>query len=237
MNPIRVAGSLLLGASLLVGCTERSVPPGVTGPATGSFSADVVAGRTSVATDPAGDAEKAAQAYQDIVRAEITKQGTNFVFVMTLAAPVPDNPSLPSWADVLAWEFWLDTDPTAFPVGYPFTKNTANLLEFEIQHRVYRSGFTDPYDPTSGGDILIDRRPLLTGGQVIITPIKFSIDGARITWVVDAALLGDPSTFKWAAATAAVSAGDDVKNGYNNILLFDQAPNVNQGAPQAIWPQ
>ena len=50
-------------------------------------------------------------------------------------------------------------------------------------------------------------------------------------------LLGDPSTFKWAAATAAVSAGDDVKNGYNNILLFDQAPNINQGAPQAIWPQ
>ena len=236
MNPIRVAGSLLLGASLLVGCTERSVPPGVTGPATGSFSADVVAGRTSVATDPAGDAEKAAQAYQDIVRAEITKQGTNFVFVMTLAAPVPDNPSLPSWADVLAWEFWLDTDPTAFPVGYPFTKNTANLLEFEIQHRVYRSGFTDPLDPTSSGGVLVDRSPLLTGGQAILTPIKFSIDGAKLTWVVDAALLGDPPTFQWASGTAAAHAGDDVKNGYSNISVFDSAPDLNLGAPFVTWP-
>jgi hypothetical protein len=237
MKAIRTILSVVLSATLGGGCNERNAPTEPVGTTTRPFSADVVAGRTSVVTDPAGDADKAAQAYQDIVRAEITKQGTNFVFIMTLAAPVPDNPSLPSWADVLAWEFWLDTDPTAFPVGYPFTKNTANLLEFEIQHRVYRSGFTDPLDPKSGAAVLVDRRPLLSGGQAILTPITFSIDGAKLTWVVDAALLGDPPTFQWASGTAAAHAGDDVKNGYSNISVFDAAPNLNLGAPFVTWPQ
>jgi len=231
MNTIRTILSVVLSATLGGGCNERNALTGPVGTTTGPLSADVVAGKTSVVTDPAGDVDKAAQAYQDIVRAEITKQGTNFVFVLTLAAPVPDNPSLPSWTDVLAWEIWLDTDPTAFPVGYPFTKNTANLLEFEIQHRVYRSGFTDPLDPTSSAGVLVDRRPLLTGDQATVTPIKFSIDRAKLTFVVDAALLGDPPTFQWASGTAAAHAGDDVKNGYSNISVFDAAPDLNLGAP------
>jgi hypothetical protein len=228
MKTIGTILSVVLSAMLGPGCSERN--------ATGPLSADVVVGKTSVVTDAAGDADKAAQAYQDIVRAEVTKQGTSFVFVLTLAAPMPDNPPLPSWADVLAWEFWLDTDPSAFPVGYPFTKNTANPLEFEIQHRVYRSGFTDPLDPTRSSAVLVDRRPLLTGGQAILTPITFSIDGAKLTWVVDAALLGDPATFQWASGTAAAHARDDVKNGYN-ITGFDSAPDVFQGAPFVTWPQ
>jgi hypothetical protein len=236
MNPIRRAGGLLLGVALITSCSERNAQTGPTGTATGAFAADVVAGKTSVVTDPAGDADKTAQAYQDIVRAEITKVGTNFVFVLTLAAPVPDNPPLPSWADVIVWQFILDTDPTASEAGYPFTKNTVNPLEFFIQHRVYRSGFVDPLDPTSSADVLVDRRPLLTGGQATVTPIKVSIDGAQITFVVDAALLGDPSTFNWVSNTAAAKAGDDVKNAYNKHFPFDFAPDFNLGAPLATWP-
>src|SRR5438876_2928514 len=178
MKSICIASGLLLGAALLAGCGERTGQTGPTGTATGAFAADVVAGKTSAVTDSVGDADKTAEAYLDIVRAEITKQGTNFVFVMTLAAPLPDNPTLPSWADVMVWQPILDTDPTASPVGYPFTKNTAFPSEFFVQHRVYRPGFIDPLDPTSAADVLIDRRPLLTGGQAIVTPIKVSIDGA-----------------------------------------------------------
>jgi hypothetical protein len=237
MKTIGTILSVVLSAALGGGCNERNALTGPVGTATGPFSADVVAGKTSVVTDPAGDVDKAAQAYQDIVRAEITKQGTSLVFVLTLAAPVPDNPPLPSWADVLAWEFWLNTDPSAFAVGYPFTKNTANPLEFEVQHRVYRSGFTDPLDPASSQAVLVDRRPLLTGGQAVLTPIKFSIDGAKLTFVVDAALLGNPPTFQWASGTAAAHAGDDVKNGYSNISVFDAAPDVNLGASFVTWPQ
>jgi len=50
-------------------------------------------------------------------------------------------------------------------------------------------------------------------------------------------LLGDPLTFQWACFTTAAHAGDDVKNGYNNIEIFDQAPNISSGAPNATWPQ
>ncbi len=237
MKTIRAILSVVLSATLGGGCNERNAQTGPTGTASGAFAADVVAGKTSVVTDPAGDADKTAQASQDIVRAEITKQGTNFVFVLTLAAPVPLGLPLPSWADVIVWHFILDTDPTASPAGYPFTKNTANPGEFFIQHREYRSGFADPLDPTSTGDVLVDRRPLLTGGQATVTPIKVSIDGAQITFVVDAALLGDPSAFNWVSNTAAAKAGDDVKNAYNKHFPFDFAPDFNLGAPLATWPQ
>jgi len=212
------------------GCSERNTQAG-------PLSADLATGKTSVVTDSVGDADKSAEAYLDIIKVEITKQGPNFVFVMTLAAPVPDNPTLPSWADVMVWQPILDTDPTESEAGYPFTKNTTNAFEFFIQHRVYRSGFTDPLDPTSAADVLVDRRPLLTGGQATVTPIKVSIDGAQIAFVVEAALLGDPSTFDWVAVTAAAKAGDDVKNAYNKHFPYDFAPDVNSSAPLATWPQ
>ena len=235
MKPIRVAETLLLGAALMSGCTERNAQTGPTVTATGPFSVDVAAGKTSVVLDATGDwVDITGQDYQDEVRAEITKQGNTFVFVMTLAGAVGDNPTFPSWADALLWDFALDTRPTAFPVGYPFTKNTAASWELVIGHFVHASGFTDPLNPNSSPGILIDRRPLLTGGQAIVTPIQFTIDGAKMTWVVDAALLGDPPTFRWGAGTSAwQTSGDDVKNGYNQGRHFDLVPN----AGLATWPQ
>src|SRR5438046_2550389 len=95
-----------------------------------------------------------------------------------------------SFAAVVSPLTSVDTDPTASPAGYPFTKNTAFPSEFMIQYRVYRSGFTDPLDPTSSPGVLVDRRPLLTGGQAILTPIKVSIDGTQISFVASAGLLG-----------------------------------------------
>jgi len=212
MKPIRTAGTLLLGTALMAGCTEPNARTGPVGTATGPLSADVAAGKTSVVLDGTGDwVDITGQDYQDEVRAEITKKGNTFVFVMTLAGAVGDDPTFPSWADALLWDFALDTRPTEFPVGYPFTKNTAAPWDF-----VYASGFTDPLNPSSSPGILIDRRPLLTGGQAIVTPSHFTIDGAKMTWVVDAGLLGDPSTIQWAAGTSAwQTSGDDVKNGYN----------------------
>jgi len=237
MNAIRKAGGLLLGVALMAGCTERNASTGPTGRSTGALSADVTTANSSVVSDPAGDVAKGTQGYLDIIGARITKKGGVFVFTMDLATALPDNPPVPSSADMIEWHFSLDTDPTAFPAGYPFTKNSAGFQDFLIEHRVYRSGFTDPFDPTSSPGILTDRRPLLTGGQPIVAPITFSIDGAKLTWVVDAALLNDPSTFQWGLATAAAHAGADVKNGYNTITLFDVAPEIFSGAPLATWPQ
>src|SRR5881628_1139646 len=214
MRPIRTTGTLLLGAALMAGCGERNAATGPTATPTGGFSAAVAAGKTSVLLDATGDwMEITGQDYQDVVRAEITKKGSTFGFVMTLAGAVGDNPTFPSWADALLWDFALDTRPTESPVGYPFTKNTAARWEFVVGHFVYASGFTDPLNPNSSPGILIDRRPLFTGRQAIVTPIQFTIDGAKMTWVVDAALLGDLSTFQWAAGTSAwQTSGDDVKN-------------------------
>ena len=238
MKTIRIASSLLLGAALMAGCTERNGPTGLTATPTGTLSADVAAGKTSAVSDLAGDAGKDAQDYQDIVGATVTKKGGTFVFVMTLAASVPDNPTLATnWADVAHWGVALDMANTS-PAGYPFQKNVARVFDFLIEHRVYRSGFSDPLDATGSAGILIDRRPLRTGGQAIITPVKFSIDGSTITWVVDAGALGDPSTFQWADYTALSHAGDDLKNGGGyNIEILDEAPDVSQGAPRATWPQ
>jgi len=235
MNAIRNAGGLLLGAALMAACTEPNAGAGPVGTATGLLQADVAAGKTSVVLDATGDwVDITGQDYQDEVSAEITKQGNTFVFVMTLAGAVGDNPTFPSWADAILWDFALDTRPTAFPVGYPFTKNTAAPWELVIGHFVYASGFTDPLNPNSSPGILIDRRPLLTGGQAIVTPIQFTIDGAKMTWVVDAALLGNPSTFQWAAGTSAwQTSGDDVKNGYNQGRHFDHVPD----AGRATWPR
>src|SRR3989454_367914 len=119
MKTIRRAVSLLLGAAFIAGCNERNAPTGMTEKPGPAFSADATGTKTSVVLDPVGDVVKKGTDYQDIVRAEITTQGRNFVFVMELAAPVPDNPPVPSAADVIVWLFGLDTDPTAFQVGYP----------------------------------------------------------------------------------------------------------------------
>ena len=232
MYATRNAGGLLLGAALMAGCSERNGQAGLTGTPSGVFSADVAAGKTSVVLDPVGDAANKAQAYQDVVRAEITTQGGNFVFVMELAAPLPDSPSVPSKADVILWLFALDTDPTEFQVGYPH--NGAEPWEFFVELRQYREGFTDPLDPTRSAGVLVDRRPLFTGGQATVTPIQFSIKGTKITWVVAAASLGDPSTFKWASGTASAHANDDAKTGYAaGVVIFDVAPD----ADLATWPQ
>jgi hypothetical protein len=235
MTALQEARNLLFGAMVIAGCSERNDPTGSRALPPASFAA--IAPLTSAVTDPVGDLENKGSDYQDIIRAEIAKQATNFTFVLTLVATVPDSPALPSGADVIVWQFLLDTDPTASPAGYPFTKNTAFPSEFMIQYRVYRSGFTDPLDPTSSAGVLVDRRPLLTGGQAIVTPIKASIDGPQITFVANAALLGDPPAFSWVSGTCAAKAGDDAKNGYSKHFCFDLAPDVNSGAPLASWPQ
>ena len=233
MKTVRTIVSVAFAAALGGGCTEQNTQTGPTNPATGPISADLAVGKTSVVLDATGDwVDLTGQDYQDEVRAEITRQGNTFVFVMTLAGAVQDNPPFPSWADALLWDFALDTRPTAFPVGYPFTKNTAAPWEFVIGHFVYPSGFTDPRVPSPG--VLMDRTPLLIGGEVKVTPIQFTIEGAKMTWVVDAALLGDPSTFQWAAGTSAwQTSGDDVKNGYNQGRHFDHVPD----AGLATWPK
>src|SRR6266704_1254013 len=102
MKTMGIGRSFLLGTALMVSCTERNDQTGPTSPVTRPISADVAVGKTSVVLDATGDwVDITGQDYQDVVRAEITKKGSTFVFVITLAGAVGDNPTFPSWGDAL----------------------------------------------------------------------------------------------------------------------------------------
>src|SRR2546427_4911381 len=116
MKPIRTAGTLLLGTALMAGCTEPNARTGPVGTATGPLSADVAAGKTSVVLDGTGDwVDITGQDYQDEVRAEITKKGNTFVFVMTLAGAEGGDPTVPYWGGALPRDLAPLTRPTRVP--------------------------------------------------------------------------------------------------------------------------
>ena len=103
MSALENACTLLLGAMSIAGCSERNDPTASRALPPASFA--TLAPLSSVVTDPVGDLENKGSDYQDIIRAEIAKQGTNLAFVLTLVASVPESPALPSGADVIVWQF------------------------------------------------------------------------------------------------------------------------------------
>ena len=246
MNTIRIGTTLALGVALLAGCTERSTPTGTIDKPAVAFSADDTGAKTSVVLDPVGDAVwnqnkgpgsfAKVPAWLDIVSASITLKGVRFIFDEELAAPVPPDPALdpdiPPQVDHVCFAgYGLDTDPTTAPVGYPFTKNEPNNQEFYV--------FVC-WNPTGSFGVgtgfigfLVDRRPLLSGGQALIAPVEFTIQGTHVSMVVDAAALGDPTTFAWAAFTHLQERPHPPDNG----PILDAAPEVLSGAPLATWPQ
>jgi len=135
---------------------------------------------SSVVQDPVGDA---APPYMDIHNVKITEQrGSGRLYLlMQLASRVPKQPSDPSW---LFWSWYLDTDKTTSPSG--------GIAEFTVHVR---------WDGTTFSAFLVDRRPLLTGGNLIITPVPFSVNGATVKAFVDLSAIGHPSSFDWFAGT------------------------------------
>ena len=151
--------------------------------------------QTSTVFDPAGDTNyHNTPAFQDIVRAQVTKTaGGDFHLLMEMAGSVPINPPLPPpGVREIWWQWGFDFDPTAFPAGYPYPGPG-----FRAEFLAYVS-----WDGTEFAGILIDRRPLLTGGEAIITSVPISIDGTIVEAVLDNELLGDvPPSFVWGPAT------------------------------------
>ncbi len=222
MNTIRIGTTLALGVALLAGCTERSTPTGTIDKPAVAFSADDTGAKTSVVLDAVGDAVwnqnkgpgsfAKVPAWLDIVSASITLKGVRFTFDEELAAPVPPDPALdpdiPPQVDHVCFAgYGLDTDPTTAPVGYPFTKNEPNNQEFYV---------------------FVCWNP--TGSFGVGT---FSIQGTHVSMVVDAAAIGDPGTFAWAAFTHLQERPHPPDNG----PILDAAPEVLSGAPLATWPQ
>ena len=150
---------------------------------------------TVTRTDPAGDARYNAPGFMDIVGAAATKSGQTFRFKMRVAAPIPAAPPpAPPGTNQIQWAWPLDTDPTTFPPGNPFPAAPGQAAPAEfIIHVVW--------DGSSFSASLTDRRPLLSGGEAVITPLAFTISGTDVTVDVGASLLDQPSSFAWGAVT------------------------------------
>jgi len=149
--------------------------------------------QTSVDPDPAGDTEFSAPGFQDIIRSEVSKEGDEFVVRMEMAAPIPVNPPLPRPAVFEIWWVWaLNLDLAAWPAGYP--NAPGGTLPSEVMAHV-------GWDGTSFHGIVIDRRPLLNGGEATILTVPFSVQGATLELHIPSAVMGNPSSFKWACVT------------------------------------
>jgi len=173
---------------------------------------------TSVVTDPVGDVKKQVPGYQDVAQASMSQKDHSFVFSMDLAAAIPASPPVNPGTS-LEWDGCFDTDPSTFPQGFPVPPGQPSPCEF------YVGTF---WDGTSFFAILIDRRPLLSGGQAITTSVPFTVSGAEVTATVDSALVGDPSCCGWLAFTYTLK-GPIGSEGFTPV---DFAPDVGF----ASWP-
>jgi hypothetical protein len=166
--------------------------------------------QTSTILDPVGDTYLVnAPAFQDIVRAQVTKTADgDFHLLMEMAGNVPENPPLPPpGVREIWWQWGFDFDPNTFPAGYPYP-GPGLRAEFLAYVR---------WDGTDFAGILIDRRPLLTGGEALITSVPISIDGTIVEAVLASELLGDvPPSFVWGPATRDWS-GPVGSNGSNSL--------------------
>jgi hypothetical protein len=114
---------------------------------------------------------------------------------MRLAAPIP--PTLPGpkgGTGEYSWVFALDTQP-GDPQGYPFSPGN----ERRFEQIVYLT-----WDGIAFHSFIVDRAPLLSGGEAATTDVPFSLDAARdeMTFIVAAALIGSPTTFTWITASS-----------------------------------
>jgi len=165
--------------------------------------------QTSGVLDPVGDVDFRAPAFQDIVRGEIQKKSGSFVLRMEMAGPIPDHPPLPPPGTSEIWWTWaFDLDPTTSPKGYPFAPGYAAPAEF----LVYVS-----WDGTEFRGYAIDRRPLLTGGNAIITHVPFSISGAIVEAVLASVLIDNTASFRWGTRTFDWSSSHLGTQGFNAV--------------------
>ena len=152
--------------------------------------------QTSTISDPVGDTIFPNDpAFQDIVFGQMAKTaGGTFDLLIEVAGPVPVAPPLPPpGVNEIWWGWAFDLDPTTLPKGYPYGPGDKRRPEF----MVYIS-----WDGTEFAGTAVDRRPLLTGGEAIISSVPFSINGTMVDADLPYTLIGDvPPSFHWSPMT------------------------------------
>jgi len=173
------------------------------------------AATTVTATDPAGDTESKVPGYLDLVSATATEEGQTFVFTTQVADPIPSAAGKLSPAKAARWVWGIDTDPTTAPKGTPVSPGHALPVELVLWVT---------WDGNSFAGSLIDRRPLLTGGEAIVTPLPFVIQSNLVSMTVAASAIGDPTSFRWNSATILLpNQGEDMS--FRNADFFVPAFN------------
>src|SRR6187397_1046124 len=69
-------------------------------------TADAAGSVVSTASDPVGDANFNAPAFQDVVFVQVTNAGGDFELLMEMAGPVPVHPPMPPPAHTEIWWVW-----------------------------------------------------------------------------------------------------------------------------------
>ena len=186
--------------------------------ACGSTSSGVTNGssdaRTSSVTDARNDLLNDGPSYRDVLKTEIIKTGQNVTFRAELAGAVPSRPLLPPSVVALVWEWNIQSDDR-FPTGFP---NAASMRHWpELQAQLVWNG-------SEFKAFLIDRRPSLMGGEVVVTSIPFSITGAQLELTADRAGIQIPDTFGWVMVTNdwLVPRGQVTSN--DQVRAIDVAP-------------
>jgi len=152
-------------------------------------------------TDPVGDALFHAPPYADLVAASADENAGTFEFTMTVAGSIPETPRLtPPGVVELRWVATLDLDPTTNPVGWPLAPGAPQSAQVGAPE-----GFIAvAWDGSAFSATWYDRRPLLSGGEVVAIPVPFEINGDTVHVWLDGALIDDPASFGVAFVTVAL---------------------------------
>jgi hypothetical protein len=159
-------------------------------------------------------------AYQDILSTAIERAQGQFVFSMEVAAPIPATPDLKTPHGLLLWMWGMNTGP-GVPQGFPLAPGVAGLLDFWIHVA---------WDGSKFEAVVIDRRPASQGDPPLISQVPFVINGASLTILASASLLGEPSTFSWGSSTWIWPT----RLGTTGPHRVDQAPDVGASPCPAV---
>jgi hypothetical protein len=188
MDKALTTAALGIALSLLLAATTTARP------AWSSTVAQPGSDQISTVFDPAGDTIFGFNApIQDFIRAQMTKTASgDYEMLMEMAGPVPAVPGPRPGAGEIWWFWTFDLDSATRPAGYPWQNAVGRPPEFIV----YVS-----WNGTEFAANAIDRRPLLTGGEAIITPVPFSINGTIVEAVLSSELIGEVPTFRWGPFT------------------------------------
>ena len=182
-----------------------------------SALAQPVSTQISTASHPVSNANFNAPAFQDVVFVQVTK--TAMVASSCSWKWLVPYPSIRPWRHLatikFAWVWNFDLDPTYVSSRVTLTLSPLVPAEFSL--------FVS-WDGAAFAGAAIDRRPLLTGGEAIITPVTFSIAGTIVQADLPYTLIGAvPTSFGWFAGTGAWSGPFGSSEGHHlvDIAVFN----------------